>query len=218
MALYAVPAGMLVNAIFLLSWRLLPPLLPSMSHKRQLLSMVSLSLLIWVTMGLVGLFGLRLIDDKSLHTALLLTIIGLILGILGCRKRIPAPSGKHRVSLMVLIARGVFAAIAIGSAVWVSGLGLPIIAGLASVFPAIFMTTMVSVWLAQGEAVVIGAVGPMMLGGVSVSLYSLLAAWFFPELGPLYGGFLAWILSVLCISVPAWMWLEQTKSNTMPVD
>ena len=39
----------------------------------------------------------------------------------------------------------------------------------------IFLTTMVSLWLSQGEAVPSGAVGPMMLGASSVAVYALLA-------------------------------------------
>ena len=39
--------------------------------------------------------------------------------------------------------------------------------GLASVFPAIFLTTMVALWFSQDSSVSIGAAGPMMLGGAS---------------------------------------------------
>ena len=46
----------------------------------------------------------------------------------------------------------------------IARLGGSIAAGVTAVFPAIFMTTMISLWLSQGEAVQVGAVGPMMLG------------------------------------------------------
>ena len=39
---------------------------------------------------------------------------------------------------------------------------------------------MVSVWLSQGEAVQIGAVGPMMLGSGSVAVYAIGAMYMFP--------------------------------------
>ena len=79
--------------------------------------------------------------------------------------------------------RGLAAATAIGIAVQFASMGLPIIAGLASVFPAIFLTTMVALWVAQGADVPTGAAGPMMLGGSSVGMYSLIAPYAVPEYG-----------------------------------
>ena len=58
--------------------------------------------------------------------------------------RLAHAQGDRRVSTMVLVARGVMAATAIGIAVGFSGLGFPTLAGLASVFPAIFLTSMVA--------------------------------------------------------------------------
>ena len=54
---------------------------------------------------------------------------------------------------------------------------------MASVFPAIFLTTMVSIWLSQGEAVQSGA-NLMMLGSSSVALYLCLHC----NLSGLWGG------------------------------
>ena len=80
----------------------------------------------------------------------------------------PAPKGKNSVSKKILAARGIVAAMAIGIAVLISSLGMPLLAGLASVFPAIFLTSMIALWLAQGPSVPLGAAGPMMMGGASV--------------------------------------------------
>ena len=74
---------------------------------------------------------------------------------------------------------------------------MPILAGLASVFPAIFLTTMVALWLAQGADVPTGAAGPMMLGGSSVAMYSLIAPWALPEYG-IYVGSAMCVLDNLC--------------------
>ena len=63
---------------------------------------------------------------------------------------------------------GVTAGIAIGVAVSLARSGLPIASSMARVFPAIFTTIMVATWLAQGAQVPTGAVGPMMLGTLSV--------------------------------------------------
>ena len=89
--------------------------------------------------------------------------------------------------------------------------GGPLIAGVAAVFPAIFMTTMCGLWLAHGEAVGAGAVGPMMLGGTSVSAYAWLAAWWVPALGLAPASLLAWVTAVVLITVPAWLWLTKQQ-------
>ena len=109
----------------------------------------------------------------------------------------------------MLVARGTMAATAIGVAVWLAGLGHPLLAGLASVFPAIFLTSMVALWLAQGPSVPQGAAGPMMLGGASVAVYANVAMWSLPAYGAIVGSLLAWVVSVLGWSVPAYLVLRR---------
>jgi hypothetical protein len=99
------------------------------------------------------------------------------------------------------------AAVAIAASVAIAARGNALAAGVASVFPAIFVTTMVSLWLAQGEAVPAGAVGPMMLGATSVAVYALLAAQLLPLWGPLWGSVAAWVTSALAVTLPATRWL-----------
>ena len=115
------------------------------------------------------------------------------------------------VKLLVLLSRGFLAGLAVGFSAWISGLGYPILAGMASVFPAIFLTTMVSIWLSQGEAVQSGAVGPMMLGSSSVALYALLCIVTFPALDLWIGTIIAWTGSIMLVSVPAWLWLKRMQ-------
>jgi hypothetical protein len=113
----------------------------------------------------------------------------------------------------VLVGRGVLAAAAIGLAVALATVAGPVIAGIISIFPAIFLTTMVGLWISQGEAVPVGAVGPMMLGSTSVSAFALLAATLMPLVGPGPGAVLAWLGSVLLVTLPAWLFLESLPSS-----
>ena len=123
-----------------------------------------------------------------------------------------APKGKNSVTKQVLLMRGLAAATAIGIAVQFASMGLPIIAGLASVFPAIFLTTM-ALWIAQGADVA----GPMMLGGSSVGMYSLIAPYAVPEYGIYIGSAICWIASVCLTSLPAYSWLSWRK-NSLNID
>ncbi len=212
-SLAVVPIGMLINAIFLYVWRILPPKLPvRFSLYTRLLTMSSAALLIW---AICAFSFVLFMDFIAIEHVIWVGIIGQSIlsgfGIWACKDGVPAPKGKRPVKPLVLLSRGLLAGVAVGFSAWISGLGYPILAGMASVFPAIFLTTMVSLWLSQGESVQSGAVGPMMLGSSSVALYALLCIATFPTTGLWMGAISAWIGSILLISVPAWLWLKRMQ-------
>lgn len=211
-AMAVVPVGMLINGIFLWTWRLLPQRLPELALGARLLLMTCVSLAIWAACSLVGLTALRALRDGGVP-ALAVGLVALLslvaVGVGACLRPLPAPTGGTRVPGMVLLARGVLAGGAVGAAGALSATGVPLLAGLASVFPAIFLTTMVSLWWSQGEAVPAGAVGPMILGSSSVSAYAVLMAALVPWIGPVGGAVVAWICAVVAVTVPATTWLRR---------
>ena len=211
-AMAAVPAGMLVDAGFLYTWRVLPPRLPG-GPLWQRLALVSVaSLATWAVLALMTLRGVEVALSAGITPVLLgigFIALHLLVGILACLGDLPAPKGRNPVSLSGLAARGLLAALAVGGSVAIAGLDLPALAGLSSVFPAIFLTTMISLWWAQGEAVQAGAVGPMMLGGASVGGYALVAMWSLPNLGLVAGSGLAWLVAVCLFTAPSALWLQR---------
>lgn len=213
-AMHSVPGGMLLNALFLLLWRAIPPYLPQGNRTLRLAAMIVLSLGCWA----LGAVALIQIQERLLAQSLGLqgyawglTLAILLGGLWAARDPRPAPKGRRRVGTATLLSRGVFAAVAIGSSIVLSDIAGPLVAGVAAVFPAIFLTTMVSIWLAQGEDVQAGAVGPMMLGSTSVSVYALVSVWLFPGLGAGLGAGGAWLLSIVFVSVPCWMWTRRRE-------
>ena len=114
----------------------------------------------------------------------------------------------------VLVLRGSAATTAIGIAVWFSSLSYPFVSGLVITFPAIFLTSMIALWLAQGQDVPQGAAGPMMLGGASVGVYAVVAIVLFPMLGPLLGSIVTWLISVIAWTIPAYFYLQWRQSLT----
>ena len=210
-SLYAVPAGMVVNALFLYSWRVLPRRLTIERSGLRLAAVIVLSLLGWGLCAAVLITAMWALPLPLLWVAVLLCLGQLLFGLWACRDNPPAPRGSRSVGPGTLLARGVLAASAIGFSVWMAGLGIVLLAGIASVFPAIFLTTMVSVWLSQGEAVQAGAVGPLMLGSASVSLYAIASAFSIPALGVGVGAASAWFLAVGSTSIPAWYWLNRAN-------
>ena len=211
-SLAIVPAGMLINAIFLSTWAILPNKLPSKwSSNRKLIFTIMSSLIIWTCSGIIAIYAVDIAIENN-FSAYQIAIIGfLMVGFLGaimCWNLRPAPKGKNLVSKIVLISRGLVAATAIGIAVIISGLGMPLIAGLASVFPAIFLTSMIALWIAQGPSVPLGAAGPMMMGGASVAAYSIIAMWSMIEYGLFIGSVIAWFGSIVLWSVPSFVYVN----------
>jgi len=209
MSMSVVPLGMLLNALFLGAWVVIPRWFPDAPYLLVLTTVGALAF--WSLLGMVFLVA---VDEATSYLNLQqLALSGLALlvatAVVFNRRPQPTPKGTNRVSTLVLVARGVMAATAIGIAVGLSGLGFPTLAGLASVFPAIFLTSMVALWLAQGPTVPQGAAGPMMLGGASVAVYANVAMWSLPAYGAVVGSAIAWVASVVGWSLPAFMVLRK---------
>jgi hypothetical protein len=215
-ALYVVPAGMMVNALFLWSWRGVPPRLPEWSLGVRLVVMVLVSMSAWALMAFLLLSATKGYRGAGLPMQLwgwgfFLAAVAFATG--ACLRNGPAPAGTRAVGVPTLLARGLLAAAAIGLAVMLATVSGPVIAGIVSTFPAIFLTTMLALWVSQGEAVPAGAVGPMMLGSTSVSAFALLAATLMPRVGPAPGALLAWLGAVLLVTLPAWLFLESRSRS-----
>jgi hypothetical protein len=206
---YQVPLGIGCNILFLYFWKLVPPkLLPYLNHRQLLLTMSVGSISFWF---ICVYLCLRLRESQWL-SATNIGILGFIahlsLGLAVTFHPTPAPKSHLRISKRVLLFRGLFAFLMISFAVYLSQLGNQHIAGFASVFPVIFFTTMLSLWMSQGSAVPTGAVGPMMLGSASASLYALLIPLAFDMMGYFWGTLVNWIFCVICISVPSFFWMQ----------
>jgi hypothetical protein len=216
-SLHVVPAGMFLNAGFLFLWRAIPPHLPSWNLTARLAAMLIISLSLWLVAAVGMVSTIRWVHSTTMPLELfgvLTTLALVVVGLLACLRRPPAPRGSRRVGWLTLSARGILAACSIAFAVWLAAVGGSLAAGIAAVFPAIFLTTMASLWLSQGQAVPAGAVGPMMLGSTSVATYALIAARTLPWLGPWLGSAVAWLGAALGVTLPATLWL--TKRSRYP--
>lgn len=209
-AMATVPAGMCANAFFLWLWGVLP------ARGHSLPVLVTGTLLGWLV-GATAAIGLaRTALDAGVPPTLLCVGTGvllLMLGLVASWHAHPAPPGSRRVGAVVLLLRGLTAATAIGVAVLSGRVAGGVVAGVATVFPAIFLTTMVAVRVAKGAAVQQGAVGPMILGTSCVPLYAVTALLAFPAVGPWVGAAAAWIVAVVGGSVPIGMWLARRASR-----
>ncbi|EME32220.1 hypothetical protein Gasu2_38840 [Galdieria sulphuraria] len=211
-SMFSSPIGLATNSLFLLSWRVLPPLLPEIwSLKQRLSAMIAVSFLCWFLIATVVLYF-----TQSLHSLFEVELVGglaallkLVLGIAATWNPPPTPSSSslESVSKRVLLLRGFFAFLAVFVAVLLSHVN-DFVAGVAAVFPAVFSTTMIAVWISAGEAVQGGAVGPMMMGTCCGSAYTILCGLLIPKWGLTRGVVSAWLLAVVFVSIPAFFWVR----------
>jgi len=209
-SLAIIPLGMLINGLFLAVWIYLPPKLEGKNSPLLLTTFVAL--LVWFLFGMVMLQGVDFAIDNGMTTwqiGFLGLVLLIVLALVMNWKVQPTPKGKQPVAGSVLLIRGSAAAFAIGAAVLLSAQGQPFVAGLAAVFPAIFLTSMVALWLAQGPTVPRGAAGPMAMGGVSVAIYALVAMYSLPAWGVVFGSLAAWLIAVFGWSFPAFLLLRK---------
>ena len=213
-----IPIGMLLCGLVLATWRLLPQRLPrAWGDAQRMLVTLAASLRVWGA----GSTTVVVAEDAARPSVAAAAAWGatgwclmLALGVALWRISHHAPRGHRRVGPMTLALRGIAAGLAIAVSSAVAQSGWPIASGIASTFPAIFLTTMVATWIAQGSGVPTGAAGPMVLGSLSVGAYAALSAALYPRVGLPLGIPLCWILAVLCTSLPVHLWLLRSGRHS----
>lgn len=216
-AMYTVPLAMGCDVLLLAAWRVLPPWLPdNLSIATQAAVLAAASLVVWaVPAALVWLLTSQWLQSVAAVQAAGVIALAATAG-LGLASSVhlpPTPPGAGRVGAPVLLARGLGAGLSIFSAV-LGAAASPALSGLLAAFPAIFLTTMVSVYLAQGRETTVGAVAPMMLGSTSVSVFAILFAETHPALGPAAAAATAYAIAIAIASVPTTVWLRWRQAQT----
>ena len=136
---------MLLNVGFLWLWRVLPRRIAIRATFPRVTLLLTLTLSAWGGFATVFVLGMDRLNSVGISTPILggaAALLMLVAGILACSRRPRAQ--RQRAVRGAVLTRGLLAGAAIGVAVWMVN-----VAGLCSrrrlVFPAIFLTTMVSV-------------------------------------------------------------------------
>ncbi|KAJ3313978.1 hypothetical protein HDV04_001284 [Boothiomyces sp. JEL0838] len=235
--------AMIINCLFLYCWKYFPNIYQRWtSNIYALITLITLtSYLVWFVLAACLVFLTRSISaetvngdlsftfiitngsvNASFYLALGSLILQLLVGVLGSLNYKRTPKSTSKVPWWSNIVRGFAAGLAIFAAILLGHIS-PIIGGITSLFPAIFGTAMISVWLTSGSAVSMGAIEPMILGSLSVSFFAfefafilpLFNSWMHTGLAITLATILCYVISVTFFSFPILKFLEwRTKLNS----
>jgi len=155
------------------------------------------SLLVWFILSL----GLVLVHFQSFGISLLCFVL-----LLGCSYivmeyhwHVKSIAGRsYAFSLLNLILRGALSGSIITIAVALAKLGGPLLGGAFASFPAVFLSTMIITYLAQGRAFSVSVLKIMMISGtIDVTIYASAVRLFYPTIGLVEGTISAFLLSLV---------------------
>ena len=223
-AMLAVPIAICLTSLSLAVWREAPRMRCVKAMPSPYLQVAAV-LLCTISLWVLAAFGIvSLLDALSIPILLPGLIFFVLSGVIGVvvlfTRYVPSPTGKKPITILMLLSRGVLAGLSIGVSLLLSSLSA-VAGGLASAFPAVTTTTMVALWLQQGEEVPAGAAAPMMLGNLAVSLYCLFFAALYPAMADptvstaltaTAASLLCWLFATLAASLPVFA-LVQWRTN-----
>lgn len=159
------------DVLFMPTWKVIPKRLPKKwSNGMKIFVTLVISIMFWF----IGAFLVTMLQEYLTGLGVSMWAFGIgvivvtaIIGAWLCWSLPPTPAGKNKVKWYTHLTRGFAASICIFISGVLSQSGAGKIAGIMTTFPAIFATTMVSVSLAQGADVSTGAIGPLIMGGMS---------------------------------------------------
>ncbi|CAK8988808.1 Uncharacterized protein SCF082_LOCUS1538 [Durusdinium trenchii] len=219
-AMLSMPLGMLCNSLFTMAISISARLLPQhciQSPKGRLFFCVACGFLSYVSGLAAIMFGLRP-KEQSMQVAWLAAaaafVLELLVGILlVCVAPSTSKSGpKPRTSFSILVARGLVTFCIFFGAVAVAR-SLPALAGILANLPLVTTMILVVIWTSQGEDVTLGCLGPMTLGMLSASGYSMLSSELMLLWHPVLGCVVSWLLSLVVVTKPTLVVLEQLNKQ-----
>ena len=185
-----VPAEMAINLAFLFIFSILV--------KRSFWLAVGLGLLVWAMLSTALL--LTNLQILTISVIIFCGTIAILFVMLEFVLRTPssAPVKVHYTPTKLAI-RGLFAGFIIGVTVLLSNVG-EVISGIFSVFPAIFLSTMVITYREHGAGFSSSIGKSMLLGSQTVAVYAIAVHFLYPWIGTLLGSLAAYGISMLVVA------------------
>ncbi|MBS3816890.1 MAG: DUF3147 family protein [Candidatus Thermoplasmatota archaeon] len=186
-----VPAEMGINILFLFTFAVLA--------YRRTAETVTISLVIWSVLSSLLYFT----ELNHIYISLFAYAVLMIGSFLILEKKVKIRSvGKVDIEYTPkkIAFRGVIAGTVIAISVFLSNIN-PVLSGIFSVFPAIFLSTMLIFTREHGPKFVGGSAKSMIFGTPSVVSYAVAVHFLYPRVGILFGSVGAYLVSLMVVSV-----------------
>jgi len=188
-AVTVTPIAFAINSYFLL-------MLAVLAHKGYAKAMA--------VGGLGWLIAIGILLRVHLHSFelnLILWFFGMIGLSLLVRKQLSLANqkgGKVHFTKAQLLARSAFAGAVIAAAVVISKYGGATLGGLATAFPAVFLTTFTILYFARGAEFTKAVAAPLTVsGGINTVIYGMVIYYLYPRWGMYWGTLVAFAVSLL---------------------
>jgi len=174
-----VPLVLSFNAIFLICF--------AATARRGLALSIGTALFVWCVLALSAVA----LDAHDFLFSIVVFVPALVVGhhILHKRLRVPV-CGSKRVSISApeLLVRALFSGAVIATAVYLSKISGPVVGGVLSVFPAVFMTTLIIAYRSHGADFARALTRPLLVSGmINVIAYAVTVRYLYPSLGLIAG-------------------------------
>lgn len=191
-AVAIVPAEMAINLVFLFSFSIL-------SSRTGAVKALIYSLVIWTLFSAALLFieVHSVLVSYIIYSATLLFLFVMMERVLKMRSR---GSVKVKYTPGKIAFRGIFAGFIIGTTVLLSNIG-EVISGIFSVFPAIFLSTMIITLREHGSRFSGGIGKSMLLGSQTVVVYAISVHFLYPVAGIFLGTVISFLISIVIMGV-----------------
>ena len=186
-----VPAEMGINIIFLFTFAVL-------ANKKSYITLIS-ALGVWSVFSI----GLYLFNLGSIYYSLILYVLFLLISFLILERYVGIKSvGKAEVKYTKkkIAFRGIIAGIVIATAVFLSNIN-SILSGIFSVFPAMFLSTMLIFTREHGPKFVGGIAKSMIFGTPTVVSYAIALHFMYPIFGIAIGTISSFLVSLIVVSI-----------------
>ncbi|EFC36578.1 predicted protein [Naegleria gruberi] len=189
----------------------------------KMLIVCFLSLIAWFVVAAVFVVVTKIVklsDDILMGVSMGfygLTIISSL--IFNWKQPTTKPGPAKKVAWWLLLSRGILACVIICISVLMGGLKLTFISGMFSVFPVISLSSLISLWLSQGEIPTSNASSTMMVGSNSLPIFAAVMCvclWYMNiALAFLVGYVASALVAVLCY---AYLWWRKKVALSSMVD
>ena len=163
-------------------------------RKNNIWITLTVSLLIWLLLSLIVI--LLKIDNILVSLTGYLILLAFSFYLLKYKLKVKSVQGKKiKYSLSVIIFRGLLSGSVVAISVFLAKVGGPILGGAASMFPAIFTSTLLISYFSQGSLFSIAIAKTIMIGSVSLVVHALAIRFSYPILGIVTGTIISTLVS-----------------------